>query len=91
MIEYRPATVGDAPLLATLNRQLIHDEGHRNRMTLPELEARMAGWLAGEYRAVLFADGGEVVGYALYRLAPELVYLRQLLVREEHRRRGIMQ
>src|SRR5437870_9469274 len=44
---YRHATLDDCPLLAELNCQLIRDEGHRNRMTLPELEQRMRGWLAG--------------------------------------------
>lgn len=88
-MEYRYATPADAPVLAAMNRRLIADEGHRNSMTLSELEARMAGWLAGEYRAVLFEDGGEVIGYALFRREPEFVYLRQLFVRVEHRRRGV--
>jgi prepilin-type N-terminal cleavage/methylation domain-containing protein/prepilin-type processing-associated H-X9-DG protein len=30
-------------------------------MTVPQLEERMRGWLAGEYRAVIFEDAGEVV------------------------------
>jgi hypothetical protein len=30
-------------LLAELNHQLIRDEGHRNRMTVPELKRRMRG------------------------------------------------
>ena len=45
-MEYRPATPADAPALAAMNAQLIRDEGHRNRMTVAELEGRMAGWLA---------------------------------------------
>jgi GNAT superfamily N-acetyltransferase len=88
-MKFRAATLADAPTLAELNRQLIRDEGHRNRMTLPELEERMARWLAGEYRAVLFLDGGRVVGYALFRFDPEFVYLRQFFVRPEDRRRGV--
>ena len=88
-MNYRNATPADAVVLAAINRQLITDEGHRNAMTLPELEARMAGWLNGEYRAVLFEEGDEAVGYALFRREPEYVYLRQLFVRSEHRRRGV--
>ena len=61
-MEYRFATTADAPVLAEMNRQLTREEGHRNPMPLPELVARMAGWLAGEYRAVLFADGGRPWG-----------------------------
>ena len=88
-MEFRDATPADAAVLADLNRQLVRDEGHRNRMTLPELEERMAGWLAGEYRAVLFLDGGRVLGYTLFRFEPEFVYLRQFFVRPEDRRRGV--
>jgi GNAT superfamily N-acetyltransferase len=72
-----------------MNGHLIRDEGHRNPMTGPELEARMARWLAGAYQAVLFEDGGRAVGYALYRRDPDYVYLRQFFVRAECRRRGI--
>ena len=51
---FRPATIEDCPLLAELNYQLIRDEGHRNEMTVPELEQRMRGWLADGYRALIF-------------------------------------
>jgi ribosomal protein S18 acetylase RimI-like enzyme len=86
---HRFATLKDAPLLAELNHQLIRDEGHRNRMTVPELEGRMRGWLASEYRAVLFEDFGEVAAYALYREEPQEIYLRQLFVVRHRRRQGI--
>jgi hypothetical protein len=33
---YRRATTNDCPRLAELNHQLIRDEGHRNRMTVPQ-------------------------------------------------------
>jgi predicted acetyltransferase len=79
----------DGALLAELNHQLIRDEGHRNRMTVPELEQRMKGWLASEYAAMLFENDGEVVAYALYREQPEEIYLRQLFVARNRRRKGI--
>ncbi|MGA2788193.1 MAG: GNAT family N-acetyltransferase [Verrucomicrobiota bacterium] len=79
----------DCALLAELNHQLIRDEGHRNRMTVPELEQRMKGWLASEYAAMLFENDGEVVAYALYREQPEEIYLRQLFVTRNQRRKGI--
>jgi GNAT superfamily N-acetyltransferase len=88
-MEFRVATPADAAALAVLNQLLIRDEGYRNRMTLPELEQRMARWLAGEYRAVLFLDGDRVTGYALFRFDPEFVYLRQFFVCPEDRRRGV--
>jgi GNAT superfamily N-acetyltransferase len=88
-MEYRRANVADAPILAAMNGQLIRAEGHRNPMTLAELTTRMAGWLDGEYRAVLFEESEATAGYALYRRDPEYVYLRQFYVVPELRRRGI--
>jgi predicted acetyltransferase len=86
---FRCATLNDCALLAELNHQLIRDEGHRNPMTVPELEQRMKGWLASEYEAVIFEDGGGIVAYALYREQPEEIYLRQLFVVRNQRRKGI--
>ncbi len=88
-MNYRTASTVDAPLLAEMNRQLIVDEGHRNRMSLAELEDRIAEWLRGDYRAALFEDGGQVVGYALYRTEPDHVYLRQFFVVADRRRQGV--
>jgi predicted metal-dependent HD superfamily phosphohydrolase/GNAT superfamily N-acetyltransferase len=85
----RLATLDDCGLLAELNHQLIQDEGHRNPMTVPQLEQRMRGFLAGEYRAVIFEQCGEVLAYALYREGPEEVYLRQLFVVRNRRRQGV--
>jgi len=86
---FRRATLSDCARLAELNHQLIRDEGHRNPMTVSELEQRMNGWLAGEYTAVLFENDGEVVAYALYREEPEEIYLRQLFVSRLRRRQGL--
>jgi ribosomal protein S18 acetylase RimI-like enzyme len=88
-VNFRRATVDDCALLAELNHQLIRDDGHRNKMTVPELEQRMKGWLASEYAAVIFEDKGEVVAYALYREEPDELYLRQLFAVRNRRRLGI--
>jgi GNAT superfamily N-acetyltransferase len=72
-----------------MNAQLIHDEGHRNSMTVQQLVKRMSGWLAGEYQATVFEAEAKTIGYALYRIEPEYVYLRQLFVQPHLRRRGI--
>ena len=88
-MNFRHATLIDCALLAELNHQLIRDEGHRNRMTVPELEQRMRSWLASEYAAILFENDGEVVAYALYREQPEEIYLRQLFVVRNQRRKGL--
>jgi predicted acetyltransferase len=86
---FRSAELADCARLAELNHQLIRDEGHRNQMTVPELEQRMRSWLSGEYRAVIYEDGGEVVAYALFREQAEEIYLRQLFVVRHRRNQGV--
>jgi predicted acetyltransferase len=49
----------------------------------------MRNFLAGEYRAVIYQDGEEVVAYALFREQLEEIYLRQLFVVRHRRREGI--
>ena len=88
-MDCRLATAADAGLLAAFNQQLIRDEGHRNSMNLAELTERMSGWLKGEYQAAMFELEGTAVGYALFRSEPEYIYIRQLFVTAEHRRKGI--
>jgi len=58
-------------------------------MTVAQLEQRMRDWLAGEYRAVVYEDNGEVVAYALFQEQTEEIYLRQLFVARNRRRLGI--
>lgn len=88
-VEFRFATSADVPLIAEMNRELMQDEGHADVLDLGALEDRMRGWLAGEYRAVLFEQGGEVVAYALLRPEGVDTYLRQFFVRRHVRRRGV--
>ena len=87
---YRLATADDCALLAGLNHQLIADQGHRNPMSIAQLEERMRGWLtSGEYQAFIFEHDGEVVAYALVRESADEVHLRQLFVVRHRRRQGI--
>jgi len=86
---FRTATLNDCLRLAELNNQLIRDEGHRNRMTIPELEQRLRGWLSENYSAIIYEDGGEVVAYALFGEQAEEIYLRQLFVVPHRRSQGI--
>src|SRR5215469_191405 len=88
-VNFRRATFDDCSRLAEFNHQLIRDEGHRNKMTVPELEQRMRGWLQSDYTAIIFEEGGELVAYALYREQPEELYLRQLFVVPNRRRQGM--
>jgi predicted acetyltransferase len=86
---WRLATKRDCRLLAELNHQLIIDEGHRNQMTVSELEGRMKDWLAEAYEAVLFEIEGVVAAYALYRNQAGEIYLRHFFVVRHRRRQGI--
>ena len=89
-MRYRLASAEDGPTLAVLNAQLIQDEGHRNSMTVAQLEDRMRGWLtSGEYQALLWEDHHEVVAYTLFRETADEVYLRQFFVVRHRRREGI--
>jgi GNAT superfamily N-acetyltransferase len=88
---FRVATAADLPQLASWNRQLIEDEGHDNTMSLEELAARMRTWLTREYQALVFEDPTTPTpaAYALFRITPEWVHLRQFFVARDRRRRGI--
>ncbi len=72
-----------------MNARLIRDEGHRNPMTLKELQARMGDWLETKCEAVLVERRQEKVGYALYLREGDSVYLRQFYVEPEYRRQGV--
>ncbi len=88
-MQFRFASTSDLPTLAQMNEQLIRDEGHRNRMTVAELETRMGEFLQSGYSAVLFESAGITIGYALFMPDREWIYLRQFFVRPEHRRKGL--
>ncbi len=88
-LQLRSATGSDLVVLAQLNQQLIRDEAHRSTMSLAELQHRMATWLQGEYAAVIAEQEGVTIGYALFQETIDHVYVRQLLVTETARRRGV--
>ena len=88
-LEFRYATQEDVNLLAEMNQQLIHDEGHRNKMTLSELKQRISDFLKSNYMAIIVRKEKDDIGYALYRQDPEWIYLRQIFVKSEMRQKGI--
>ena len=92
----RRATRDDVASLAELKRQLIADEGSRNPMTLSQLAARMADFLATGWEAVAVTVGGEVIGYCLFQSrkdeyfpARAVVYVRQYVLRRDYRGAGL--
>ena len=88
-MDFHQATLADTAVLARMNQWLIRDEGHRNPMSLAQLEERMRGWLSGQYQAFIFGEAGEPYGYVLYRREAEWVYISQLWVDARFRRRGV--
>ena len=88
-MNWRMATRRDCRVLAELNHQLIADEGHRNPMTVPQLEGRLRSWLEEGYEAVIFEKDGETAAYPLYRAQIEEIYLRHFFVARNRRRQGV--
>ena len=96
-IRVRPATRADLKLVARMNKELIEDEGHRNPMTVDQLEQRAAGFMdESGWRIDLFEQAGSVVGYATWKLEDDntepsgkRVYLRQFYVALESRGGGV--
>lgn len=89
-MELRQATKADLDLLAAFNEDLILEEGHRNPMSEEQLRDRMRVWLEkGEYQAWIAEEDGHPQGYALTRHDPEWLYIRQLFITPEARRKGM--
>jgi ribosomal protein S18 acetylase RimI-like enzyme len=88
-VEFRSADLtADLPQLVIWNEQLIEDENAPYRIGRPALASRMEGWLAADYRAVVFVVKGRDVGYALFRPEDDGFYLRQFVIDRDARRRG---
>lgn len=84
----RQAEEIDLPILARMNQELIEDEGGATAMTIAELETRMSRLLGEGFVAVLFERLSEPVGYAVYRITPQFVYLRQFFIGRNYRGNG---
>jgi GNAT superfamily N-acetyltransferase len=85
-MKWRTATSDDAQMLGQMNLRLIQDEKHRNPMAVTQLVQRMRDFLSGNYKAVIFEDDAETLGYALFHPQEDFLYLRQFFI-ERHRRR----
>jgi len=94
-IEVREHRREDFGLLARMNRELADDEGHRNPMSVAQLEQRFERFVDQEGWSVdLFLLDEEIIGYAAHRREPDLaepsgerIHLRQFYI-VRHRRRG---
>ena len=83
------ATESDIAQLAELNLQLMEDEQHPYMLPIEDLRARMARWIAGEYRVLLFRNGPRVCGYAVWRPEERGAYLRHFFICRDQRRQGL--
>ncbi|HET7229496.1 MAG TPA: GNAT family N-acetyltransferase [Longimicrobium sp.] len=91
-MEFREADENDAPFLADINRQLIEDEWDGGGMSLERLERRMRRWITeGDYRAILFQEGGQTVAYSLVSVDEdgESAYIRHFFVLHAKRAGGV--
>lgn len=70
----------DLDLLAEMNKQLIEDEKHDNKLNICELRERMSDFIHTEYNAYIFEKDGEVIGYALINFKRDPLYLRHFLI-----------
>lgn len=96
MLSIRPATASDAALLLALVRELATYEREPDAVVATEADLLRDGFgREPRFRALIASWDGEPVGFSLYFFAystwrgrPSL-YLEDLFVRPEHRKKGI--
>lgn len=87
-LKLKVCTDEDLDLLAVLNKQLIEDEQHDNKMNLEQLRERMKGFIHSDYKAYLFENDFKTIGYALVDHTRNPLYLRQFFICRDVRRQG---
>jgi GNAT superfamily N-acetyltransferase len=95
-LKLRSYTPEDLDKLTRLSRQLVEDEGHRNRMTLSQLRKRIGTFLQEGWLIDIFEVDGKMSGYAVHRYEEDVteesgrrVRLRQFFIAREARQRGL--
>lgn len=97
VLRLRPAREDDIETLATLNVQLLDDEGHPATVTLGELMVRHREWLiSGEWSQDILDIDGHVVGYIVHAPNPHPLdpsiperFIRQFCIDRRFRRNGL--
>jgi predicted acetyltransferase len=85
---YIKASITNCPELAVMNKQLIIDEEHSNKMSVHELENRMINFISEGYEAYLLLEDSITAGYCLFRPEIDHIYIRQFFIKSEYRRKG---
>lgn len=84
----RLCTYEDLDVLAKMNKQLIEDEKHDNKMNVDQLKERMSRFINSEYNAYFFCVENDTIGYALVNVKQNPLYLRHFFICREFRRKG---
>ncbi|HAA24802.1 MAG TPA: GNAT family N-acetyltransferase [Ruminiclostridium sp.] len=87
-MKIRVCTDDELDLLAVLNKQLIEDEQHENKMSVEQLRERMKKFINSDYKAYLFEENSKTIGYALVDHTRQPLYLRQFFICRDVRRKG---
>jgi len=87
-LKIRVCTDDELDLLAVLNKQLIEDEQHENKMSVEQLRERMKKFINSDYKAYLFEENSKTIGYALVDHTRQPLYLRQFFICRDVRRKG---
>lgn len=87
-MKYVKAGEDHIDLLVRMNRHLIQDERSSNPMSDRQLRHRMLNFLQSNFEAYISFRGEEPVGYVLYRLEVEYVYVRHFFINRDFRRQG---
>lgn len=96
-VTLRAATSADLATIALMNRELIQDEGHRNPMSVEQLEERARNFLSkGDWRIDLLEVEGRIAGFVTWRQEEDItepsgqrIYLRQFYIARDARGGGI--
>ena len=89
-VVYRSAGLAELEVLTGFNAGLQRDQGSPQPLAEPALRQRLADWLsAGTYQAIVVERDGQPLGYALYCLEADRIFLRHLYVVPAARRQGL--
>lgn len=77
--------------LATLNQQLLEDEGNSQQLSQHYLAQRMHKWLSQDdyFGYACQLPSQQIVAYLLACYQDDYVYIRQLVTERQYRKRGL--
>lgn len=89
-VVYRQAGLSDIEVLTHFNAGLQRDQDSPQPLAEAALRQRLADWLSeGTYQGVVAERDGHPLGYALYCLEDDHIFLRHLYVVPAARRQGL--